>query len=527
MTTPMRRNTLPRLLTRARKPLFARLIANAGLQAVLAFAVAWSTREALQGMRTGSVPWVDVAAIGAAGIAIYLLKVLEAGDAEHFGQRYVASVRQRLLKRLTRVDGTRADVLGSFGLTMTRLTHDLNSLRNWIALGVARGGVAAVSVSGIGLTIGLVAPQLLVVYCTWVAGVLGVGFAVSRHLAVRVRAARAQRGRLATLVGRLVLHARTARLLGRAGRDLKRIRKRSTSLRQALGNRTRYAQALRLLPTASMPLAYAGLIAFGAHTPVESLVAVLLMFSLAATALAQLTRAMDYRVNFIEGRRRVQTLLSAPRVTEPAHTLPLPDSGALSVRMPAFVDPASGEQQNLTVEAGTTRVLPAELCDFLFPALVRLQRDTSTGIYISEQPLSRLAIDTVTRRVHWLSEHVPLIDGDPHANLRYADGSDADIAAALALCGLQADTDGTDVRHWHGARQARLRLARALIVRPGLLLVDDPHLRQQPELAALLRRAIEEMRCTAIIASSTDFQLITDRHSENAHTNRRTADART
>jgi ABC-type multidrug transport system fused ATPase/permease subunit len=515
------------LLTRNRAPLFARLLANAGLQAVLAFAVAWSTREALQGMRTGSVPWSDVAAIGVAGATIYLLKVLEAGDAEHFGQRYVASVRQRLLKRLTRVEDARTDVLGSFGLTMTRLTHDLNSLRNWIALGVARGGVAVVSVLGIGLTIGLFAPQLFAVYCTWVAGVLGVGFAVSRQLATRVRAARAQRGRLATLVGRLVLNARTARLLGRAGGDLKRIRKRSASLRHALGNRTRYAQALRLLPSASMPLAYAGLIAFGAHTPVESLVAVLLMFSLAATALAQLTRAMDYRVNFIEGRRRVQTLLGAPRVTEPARALTLPAEGALSLHIPAAIDPASGAQQNLSLEAGTTRVLPAATCDWLFPALVRLRNRTAAGILLSGQPLSRLSIEVVNRRVHWLSERVPLIDGNPHDNLLYADGSEADIEAALALCGLETNGNDNDVRQWRGTRQARLRLARALVMRPGLLLVDDPHLRQQPELAALLRHAIEEMRCTAIIAGSPDFQLITDRQTPNEPNHRRTADAHT
>ncbi len=516
---------LPRLLTRNRAPLFARLLVNAGLQAVLAFAVAWSTREALQGMRTGGVAWIDVVAIVAAGIAIYLLKVLEAGDAEHFGQRYVASVRQRLLKRLTRVQGGRTDVLGSFGLTMTRLTHDLNSLRNWIALGVARGGVAVVSVLSIGLTIGLVAPQLIVVYSIWVAGVLGIGLTVSRLLAERVRTARAQRGRLATVVGQLVLNVRTARLLGRAGRDLKRIRKRSISLRRALGNRTRFAQALRLLPTASMPLAYAGLIASGAHTPVESLVAVLLMFSLAASALAQLTRAMDYRVNFIEGRRRVQTLLGAPRVTQPAQPLRLPDSGALSVQIQAFADPASGTEQNISVEAGGTRVLSVETCGHLFPALVRLQ--AGSGIHIGEQPLSRLALDSVNRRVHWLSERMPLIDGDARANLRYADASDADIDAALAMCGLLPDTDGTDVRQWHGTRQARLRLARALVVRPGLLLVDDPHLRQQPDLTALLRHAIEQLGCTAIIAASPDFQLIIERQTPNEPTNRRNTHART
>lgn len=323
---------MPRLGGGGRSRLLANLVANALAQSALAVAIALTTRHVLASARDSGVDMLAIAVLIVMGLGHYGLRILEAGTAEALGQRYVAAVRIRMLRRLTApVDG-RDKPAFSFGSTMTRLTGDLNSLRNWIATGIARGGVAALGLLVLTATCLYIEPAGGMTLLIWSAGVIVISAVLASPLSSRVRSSREQRGRLASRVGRLLLDTRDARPALDPMDELPAIRLRSRRLREALVRRTRLAQSIRMLPAATLPIAFAILITTSAsHIAPGDLVVLLLVFTLASGMLGQITRAFDYRVNFSEGSRRIGAILSPPdtaastagRTTTPAtSTLP-------------------------------------------------------------------------------------------------------------------------------------------------------------------------------------------------------------
>ena len=142
-------NGMPRIFGGQRKHTFRKLAllsfvqvaATVGMTILLRHILADSGKAAV-----GGVGLVDGSALALAAGVFLASTVWVYRVAEDLGQAYVASVRVRLLKNIVLRPISRQP--NGWGLTMTRLISDLNGLRNWVALGVARGLSAIVLLAG-------------------------------------------------------------------------------------------------------------------------------------------------------------------------------------------------------------------------------------------------------------------------------------------------------------------------------------------------------------------------------------------
>jgi len=521
---------LPRIYGGRRKRILRRLVANGVAQASLAFAIAWLLRGALGSAADGGPDARLLAALVAASLCAVGLRVVEASDAEQLGQEYVTRVRLRIFARIAaRPDRARGPQ--RYGLTMTRLISDLNSLKNWVSLGVARSVVASITVVGLLAALAHADPSLGAAG----AAIVGIGLAgaalFTPRLRGRVRAARRRRGQLANNLGEKVFAFRTVRHFGRTDRELRRVGGQSRRLRDALVARMRLSQALRSLPDLGLPLG-AGAVVWlsatrggGAWTLADGAAAILLI-GLLGTALRDLARAWDYRLSFEEGHRRITSLLEGPRLRERRDAEALDGEGpiAVSLRKVGVGDVLRG--LTLHAEPGErVRVVgPSGSGKSLVLALAARLLDPDEGrVRLAGRPIRELSLDAVHDAVKLVSPELPLLRGTLAENLGYGlDGEDeTEVARAAAACGLLGDPslpDGLGTRIEEQGRnlppgvRARVNLARAIAARPRLLLVDDPAFAADAAARATLARVVESLDATVLVtAPEGAVPLATDR----------------
>lgn len=509
---------LPRIYAGHRRKLLIRLVGNGLLQAATAFALARLLHRALVGARGGELSWPLVAGVAASGLVMLALRTAEAGDAERLGQDYVTRVRLRIFERLARrplVAGGRA----RWGVTMTRLISDLNSLRNWVSEGIARAIVATITLAGLvgalawlgsGAAIAATAMILLTALAT---------AALTPTLRSYVREARRRRGRLANNLGEKVFAFQTVRHFGNTARELRRVRAHSRRLRDALVRRMRAARVLRSVPAAAKPMAVALLIAVvatGEHTGAEIAVAILLLGMIAA-ALGDLTRAWDYRLAFEEGRRRIGEVLAGPQLREDPHALELPGSGGVSVRFQQAAVAGRLEPVTLVVQAGEAVLVCGDSgCGkTTLLALAARMLDPDEGeVTIDGISVARLSLESLYSSVQLVGPSLPLLRGSVAENLGYGT-EDLDVEwleTVSKACGLlDADAllpEGIETpiaeqgRDLPDGLRARIALARAVARKPRLLLVDDPAFLMDSAAQAALRRVLLTLETTALIVGS-------------------------
>jgi len=509
---------LPKIYAGRRRRLLIRLVGNGVLQAATAFALASFLHRALVGARGGDVPWPLVAGVAASGLVILVLRTAEAGDAERLGQDYVMRVRLRIFERIARrpfAAGGRA----RWGVTMTRLISDLNSLRNWVSEGIARAIVATITLAGLlgalawlrsGATIAAAAMILLTVAAT---------AALTPTLRSYVREARKRRGRLANNLGEKVFAFQTVRHFGSTAKELRRVRSHSRQLRDALVRRMRAARVLRSIPVAIKPMAVALLIAVvatGDHTGAEIAVAILLL-GMIASALGDLTRAWDYRLAFEEGRRRIGEVLAGPQLREDPHAIELPGSGGVAVRFERAAVARRLEPVTLVVQPGEAVLVCGDSgCGkTTLLALAARMLDPDEGeVEIDGIPVARLALESLYTSVQLVGPSLPLLRGTVAQNLGYGT-EDLDVEwleTVSKACGLlDADAllpEGLETpiaeqgRDLPDGLRARIALARAAARKPRLLLVDDPAFLMDSAAQAALRRILLTFETTALIVGS-------------------------
>ncbi len=510
--------SLPRIHAGRRRALLRRLVANGVAQGALAIGLAQLVRAALEGA-PHALPWALVAGVVAAGAAALALRAIEAADAERLGQDYVMRVRLRIFDSVSReaTGGRRR-----WGVTMTRLISDLNSLRNWVSAGVARSIVASITIVGVTAALALTHPAALLAVgamltCTGIAA-LGLAPLLRSH----IREARRRRGRLANNLGEKVLAAGTVRQFDHDGSERRKVRTHSLWLRDALVRRMRLAQLLRQAPNAAVPVAIGVLLGALAWTDLgmtnAELAVGILLVGLLGTSLADLTRALDHRLAFEEGRQRIEELLSAPRLKERRHPVELEPGGPIAVRVGRLrvrgrlragpFEAAAGQTVRVAGGAGAGKsTLLSLVARFLDPDRGRIELD---GV-----PLRRLSLASLGRNVQLIAPEVPLLRGSLLENLTYgSDEIDDEWIAKIAdICGLRsgplAPRGGLEARVDEQGRnlpeglRARVALARAAAAAPRLLLVDHASLLVDPDGRAALRAVIDLLGCTALIAGPT------------------------
>lgn len=511
---------LPRIQGGRRRRILARLVVNGVAQASLAFAIAWLLRAALGRANADASFWPALSAFGAASLLAVGLRIVEASDAERLGQDYVTRVRLRIFERVA-ARPERAGRSNRYGLTMTRLISDLNSLRNWVSLGIARAVVASITVLGLLAALAFLDPVLAGVGTAIVLGCIAGTALLTPALRRRVREARRRRGRLANNLGEKVFAFRTVRHFGRTDREMRRVGGQSRRLRDALVARVRLSQGLRSLPDLGLPLG-AGTVVWLAHArghetwSLADGASAILLVGLLVSSLRDLVRAWDYRLSFEEGRRRITILLGTPRLKEHRRPEELPGDGPVGLVFEKVRVPGVLAELSFEVKPGE-RVLvvgPSGSGKSLVLALAARLLDPESGrVLLGGRPLTRLSLDSIHEAVQLVAPELPLLRGTLAENLGYGldDGADEALARAADACGLLGAhpglPDGLETRidergqNLSPALRARVALARAVAAGPRLLLVDDPAFLTDAEARAALERVVDGLDATLLVAA--------------------------
>lgn len=510
--------SMPRIFAGRRRRLVGMLVANGIAQAVCGFGLALSLRGLMNEADRGALaPAFILSMMGLAGLLL-TLRVREGSDAERLGQDYVTRVRLRIFDR---VAGRAPHARGArrSGVTLTRLVGDLNSLRNWVSQGIARAIVASISVVGL---------LCALFYFSWMAGTVMAGVTAASvaawglltpTLRGYVREARRRRGRLANNLSEKVLAARTIWQLGRADHERDRIRRQSGQLRDALVRRSRMSALLRSSSELVWPIAIVGVLASGIATarPTSELVVSILLVGMIVAALGQIARAWDHRISFEEGMRRIGETLSEPRIREARDAVPLSATGPLSLEYDAVTVEGAFVDLTVRVEPGE-RLLVVDSTgsgkSTLLALAARMREPDRGAIRLDDVEIDRIELDSLHAAVQIVSAELPLLRGTVAENVSYAiDDADPEwLKHVCEVCRLADDPalseSGLETRveergsNLPLALRQRIMLARAVAMRPRLLLIDEPALLLEPRGREALAGALDLVDATVVIAAN-------------------------
>lgn len=521
--------SLPRIYAGPRRARIRRLLLSGVAQTAVAFVVAWSLRTSIGRIAAGESLSLPVTALVGGGIGMLALRVVQRAEAERIGQDYVTKVRTRLFARIAALppNATRNE---RFGLTLTRMVTDLNSLRSWVSQGFAQVLVASVAIPGTIAAIAWVHPVAAVAAATLLVLCGAVGLATAGRLRTEVRELRRRRGRLAANVGEKTGAFLSVRHFGRALPELRMVRSHSQRMRDAAVRRARTMELVRAVPDASLPIATAVLLVGsqasaslgGALLGRAELVTAVVLLGILARSVRDVARGWGQRINYEEGRRRIAEVLESERVAEIETPKPLPaadetplvvhDLAVEGVLAGVYLFAAPGTRVAVTGPSGAGK-------STLLGALARLFDPTHGEVSLGDVPLAELSSADLHAAVQLVSPELPLMRGTVADNVAYALRADEEgIAQAVRLCRLHEPStalpEGLDTRVEERGRnlpngvRARIALARALATRPRVLLVDDLAFAADDDARAALLGAAESLDFTLVWATRRDEDLL-------------------
>jgi ABC-type multidrug transport system fused ATPase/permease subunit len=445
-----------------------------------------------------------LAALLASAVAAAGLQWLRAVAAEDFGMRFGNELRLNLARHAIAIAAAgRKRRLG--GLS-ARMAGDVAALKEWAADGVSACGAAfATAFAGIlamalalgfsGAAIGalILALQLCVIACVW------------PWLKGAWSDLRRERGRVAALTGDMALSGAAIAKFDATEREARRLTKRNEALRRASvihRSRAGLLEAFAALTGALALLAAVCLPAIGQAAPVNLSEWATFLFGagLLSAACAGFARACDMLLGFQVADRRMRELRAQMSPNAAAQAVPRAQDSKPAY---ALIDLGEAQPRRLgraaivyvkgaTVEAAALRVRQAA------------QRDTRTqirGVAIADMSSREAA-----RWCGLVAPEIGLLRSSVGRNLslRRRSVTPRELEAALQVVGLehslwplsrQVDPEIGEPDAWS---QARLRLARAIVHKPRIVLIAEPTLAHDPATPTLLV-AVRDFTNAAIV----------------------------
>jgi ATP-binding cassette, subfamily B, bacterial len=517
---------LARVLTRARLPLFAWLVAVGVGQAAGSIGIALLVRHAYHSVVTGAGParpgQTALVAVGlvAAVVLAAGMRAAERVAAERLGQHYVTQVRADLFDHLTKVP---ARQLGerSRGNMLLRFVGDLSALRSWVSLGMAQLIVASIAVTlavsaltlidtGIGLA---------------VAAVLAVGsvatWRTSPRLMSSARLARRRRAKLTGEVTERLTNIGVLQAAGQEQREHRRVGRLSVQVSEAMVERARAAGLTRAVAEGTAGLATVAVVLVGAaevqagRAAPGTVVGAVAIIGMLAGHLRDLGRVAEYAAGAKVARAAARRFLAMPTLPDAPG---LPDltagPGRLELQGLGLGHALSGA--SLHAEPGQTVAIVGGNGagkSTLVALAARLLDPDEGRVLLDGQDLRSRNLASVRAAIGIAGPDLPLLRGTVERNVRYRRprAGRRELARVTALCGLdqlvatlpggwQAEVGDGGAKLSAGQR-ARLTIARAALGNPSLLILDEAEAHLDRAAADMVDRVLADYAGTALVVT--------------------------
>ena len=517
---------LPRVLSGKRRHSFAYLVANGVAQAGTAVLTALLVKRGFDNLVLRDTP-MDPASAGvfAGGLTLCIaatawLRWRSQVDAEELGQSYIHSIRLILFRHIAMIGAEGARQM-SRGAIVLRFIGDLTAIRQWVSLGLARLTVSGLAASLAVAALSFVEPVVAMAVAIAVTVAFALAFLIGPPLRLQTRETRRRRGRLAAVLNDRVLHIGVVEAFGQEDRERRRLMRLSERLWRAMAARARVVGLLRALSEASGSLASACALFGGAvqvsmgHASPGAVVAAMVVAGLLAPRLQDLGRVYEYWNGAVIAREKQERLLALPPVGR-AHR---DDTGASLSGGPGKVvleevsfrhaldkvslSIAPGERIAITGPNGAGK-------STLLRVIAGIYEPECGRVLLDGETLKDTRWDDIRRAFAIVSPDLPLLRGSLSLNLKYGAGDRTeeeilDVLSRLGLKELVGDLPkGLKTRvsekgeGFSTGERARIALARALLVRPRVLLLDEADANLDPDAGGLLDRILENAGCTVI-----------------------------
>ncbi|RMG34122.1 MAG: ABC transporter ATP-binding protein [Gammaproteobacteria bacterium] len=522
---------LPRLFRGRRRRHLLRLLAIGIAQPLLAILFAWEGRHLFEASIASPAQesvdfWWQILALPLIALAIGLLRRRERVEAEMLGQLYVRDLRKRLFHRILVSDTGALNALRK-GQLLIRLVGDLNAVRQWISLGVARLLVAAIAFAGVLVALWTLHPY----YALGVALGLGLTATLLIRQGARLRHAvsesRRRQGYLAANLTEKIAVVPTIRLFARIDHERRRLARQNRRLIEAARLKAARIGDLRATVevgigiTLVAALAAAGrLVPAGLGSPGD-LLAVFFLVAFLATPLRHFGRAQEYRLGSEVALDNLQRL---------ADRLP---RRSRRTSAPIRPEDVNGEVvlENVSVQGALRSLSVSARADekiailgpngagksTLLCLLAGLRHPDSGRVLLGGVEVERLPPGALAELVGYVGPEAPLLRGTLRSNILYglqgfpAADAEARLQRVAERCGVSEFAsrlaDGLETRVSEGGsnlsqgQQVRVGLARALIGEPRILLLDETDAHLDPVAQEALEEVIRAFPGTVLLAS--------------------------
>lgn len=518
---------IPKILSGSRRWMMTRLVANGLLQAGVMISTAWLVKTTFDGYITPgdaepelSLLWCGLG-LAAMSIAIAMLRMWEQIDAERMGQDYTHEVRVGLFNHMSRLS-PRVLQRRSRGGVLLRFIGDLTALKQWVSLGVARLTVAGITTVVTLVMLSMLNATLALVVGTALAAGAMVAYILGGWLQNAVRETRLRRARLAANVGEKIASLAVVQVFGQSRREMRRVRRQSEYLMQAMVGRARAVGAFRGLIELTAAVASGGALLVGAalvswgEITAGTVVAAMSIVGLLVPAMRDLGRVQEYWHGAVVSREKISDFIAMPRLGRPsAEALVLPPGpGELCFENVSTV--AGGAVLNATAMAGQVVALVGPNGagkSTLLSLGARLIDPVQGVVRLDGYDIRQLDTASLRQAVGMMTPDLPLLRGSIQRNLcyRWPSAPEQYLEQARSLCGIDeilaslpmgSDTrvteDGANLSL--GQRQ-RIGLARAILGNPRLLLLDEVDANLDPGAAWALRKVLMEYPGTILMAT--------------------------
>jgi ABC-type multidrug transport system fused ATPase/permease subunit len=523
-----------RVLIKGRRlQILIRLVANGLGQAAIVVSTVLLVRLAFDRFITTSgagsfslMLWVGLGLVAAA-VCISWLRLLERIDAERMGQDYTHRVRVKLFDHLSGL-GPRALQKRSRGAIVLRFVGDLNALKRWVSLGLARVTVAGVTTVGALLALAVVNWLLALGVTVVLAGGTFYILSLGKQLREAVKEGRRRRSYLAANVNEKVASMAVVQVFGQSNRERRRIGRQSKRLQKAMVARARRIGLMRAVTHSTTALASGVVLLIGANqvasgraTP-GTVVAAMTIVGLLIPALRDLGRVYEYWHDAQVSAKKIRQFLKTPTLVKELANAPdlKPVQGRLE-----FADVSlSGSVKRVTAVAEPGQVValvgPNGAGKSTLLSLAARLIDPDEGrIALDGQDLAKHSLASVRRAVGMMSPDLPLLRGTIDKNLRYRwpDAPAEEVDRVRVLCEIDQVLaelpEGEQTRVSEGGgnlslgQRQRIALARALLGNPSILLLDEADAHLDHDSSAVLDRIIADYRGTILFVTHSGDRL--------------------